>query len=217
MRSDEEIKRDVEKELRWDPDIDESDIGVAVRDGVVMLSGFVRSYRQRRLAEQDAKRVVGVAGVANDIHVRLPIVGRRPDPKIVRDAVAAIKREVPEIADRIRVLVEDGWITLEGEVETQSQREQAEYAVGFLPGVTGITNSIELKPSVPPGKVRERIEEAFRRSALLEASRITVEANGGEVILKGTVGSWAERQEAERAAWAAPGITKLINQIEVRS
>ena len=216
MRSDEDIKRDVEKELRWDPDIDETDIVVAVKDGTVMLTGFVRSYRQRRLAEEDAKRVAGVIGLANDIKVRLPIIGRRPDPKIARDAVAAIKRELPEAADRIKVTVEDGWITLEGDVDTNSQRERAELAVAALAGVTAVGNEIELKPAIAPENVKQRIEEAFRRSALLEASRITVDANGAQVVLKGFVRSWAERQEAERAAWAAPGVTSLINRIEVR-
>jgi len=190
MRSDIDIKRDVEAELRWNPDIDATDIAVAVKDGVVTLTGFVRSYGQKAEAEQTAKRVAGVVAVVNDIEVRLPIFSRRPDPEIARDAVAAIQNELPYSSDHIQVVVKDGWITLEGSVDWNYQRERAEQAVRRLRGVKGITNLIHIQQRVPPAEIKEKIEEAFRRSAELDAARITVETDGGTVILKGTVRSW---------------------------
>jgi osmotically-inducible protein OsmY len=215
MRLDSDIKRDVEDELRWDPDIDATDIGVAVHNGIVTLAGFVRSYAQRTEAERDAKRVAGVVGVANDIEVRLPVLDQRPDPEIARDATSALKAELPYSSENIKVVVSDGWLTLEGAVEWHYARERAESSVKRVRGVKGVTNAITLKPKVQPREVRRKIEDALRRSAELDASRITVEANGDEVILRGTVKSWAERQEAERAAWAAPGVTRVENRITI--
>jgi len=215
MRLDSDIKRDVEDELKWDPGIDATDIGVAIHNGVVTLSGFVHSYGQKTQAERDAKRVAGVVGVANDIEVRLPVIDQRPDPDIVRDAVSALKVELPFSSENIKVVARDGWLTLEGAVEWNYARERAENAVKNIRGVKGVTNSIEVKPRVAPYEVRRKIEDALRRSAELDASRITVEANGSEVILRGTVRSWAQRQEAERAAWAAPGVTRVENRISI--
>jgi len=215
MRLDSDIRRDVEDELRWDPDIDATDIAVAVHNGVVALTGFVRSYSQRTQAERDAKRVAGVVGVANDIEVRLPVIDQRPDPDIVRDAVSALKSELPYSSENIKVIAKDGKITLEGSVEWNYARERAETAVKRIRGVKGVTNSITLKPKVAPYEVRRKIEDAFRRSAEIDASRVTVEANGSEVILRGTVKSWAEREEAERVAWAAPGVTKVDNRVTI--
>jgi len=205
----------VEDELRSDPDIDATDIAVAVKDGSVALTGFVRSFRQRRRAEQDVKRLAGVVGIANNIEVRLSIIHRRPDSEIARDAVEAIKRDLPLSWEKIKAIVEDGWITLEGEVEWHYQRERAEEAVQGLRGIRGVTNKIEVRPQVPPMEIKRRIEQALRRSAELDASRISVEASGSEIILRGGVRSWAEREEADRAAWSAPGVTKADNRIKI--
>jgi osmotically-inducible protein OsmY len=215
MRSDSDIRRDVEDELRWDPDIDATDIAVNVHNGVVTLAGFVRSFMQKYQAEADAKRVAGVIAVANDLDVRLPGVDERPDPDVARDAIDRIKAELPYTWDRIRVIAKSGWLTLEGEAEWNYQRERAEEAVRRVRGVKGVTNSIQVKPRVAPMEIRRKIEEALRRAAEIDASRVTVETAGGEVILRGTVRSWAERQEAERAAWAAPGVAKVDNRIIV--
>jgi osmotically-inducible protein OsmY len=215
MRSDLDIKRDVESELRWNPDIDATDIAVAVKSGVVTMTGFVRSYTQKWEAERTAKRVAGVAAVANDLEVRLPIFNQRPDPEIARDAVAAVQRELPYSGDHIRVVVRDGWITLEGSVEWNYQRERAADAVRHIRGVKGVSNLIQLAPRVAPTQVKRAIEEALRRSAELDANRILVESDGGTVVLRGTVRSWVEREAAERAAWSAPGVTRVDNQISV--
>lgn len=217
MRNDGDIKRDVEEELRFDPDIDATDIAVAVKSGVVTLTGFARSYSDKFEAERATKRVAGVMGLANDIEVRLPSSNRKPDPEIAREAVTALKSQLPVSSERIKVIAKDGWVTLEGEVEWNSQRDLAESSVRRVGGVKGIQNLIQLKPRVAPSEVKRKIEEAFRRSAEVDASRVTVEANGGEVILRGTVKSWAERVEAERSAWAASGVTKVDNRITVLS
>jgi len=215
MRTDSDIKRDVETELKWDPDIDPTDIGVAVKRGVVTLTGFARSYSQKYQAERDAKRVLGVRGLANDIAVRLPADSQRPDPEIARDAVEVLKAELPYSSANMKVVVKDGWLSLEGSAEWNYQRTRAEEAVRRVKGIKGVSNLIVLKPRVAATEIKSKIEDAFRRNAEIDAQNITVEANGSEVILKGSVQSWAERQEAERAAWRAPGVTKVDNRITI--
>lgn len=215
MRSDAEIERDVKEELKWDPDLDATDVAVTVKDGVVTLTGFVRSYAEKYEAESAAKRVAGVVGVANDLEVRLPTTDERPDPEIARDAVSAIKAQLPISSENIKVIVKNGWVTLEGEVEWQYQKNTAEAAVRRIKGVRGVINSIVVKPRVEPSEIKRKIQEAFKRNAEVDANRIIVETNGSEVILKGTVRSWIEREEAERVAWSAPGVTKVVDQIVV--
>jgi len=215
MRSDSDTKHDVEDELRADPTIDATDIAVAVKDGVVALTGFVRSYAEKLEAEAAAKRVAGVVAIANDLEVRLSSTDQRPDPEIARDAIAAIRSRLPMSGEHVRVIVDKGWVTLEGQLEWNYQRQEAERAVRRIKGVKSVINAIALAPRATPSEVKHKIEEAFRRSAEIDASRVVVEANRGEVVLKGTVRSWAERQEAERAAWAAPGVTKVENRIAI--
>jgi osmotically-inducible protein OsmY len=215
MKSDSEIERDVKEELSWNPDLDATDIAVSAKKGVVTLTGFVKSYTDKYEAEAAAKRVSGVVAVANDIEVRMPSVDERPDPEIARDAVAAIKSQLPISSEKIKVIVKNGWIILEGQVEWQYQRSTAEHAVRRIKGVKGVSNTIELKPRAQPSEIKRKIQEAFRRNAEVDSNRIIVEADGSVVTLKGTVRSWVEREEAERAAWAAPGVVNVVDQIVV--
>jgi osmotically-inducible protein OsmY len=215
MKSDRDIERDVKEELEWNPDLDASDIAVSVKDGVVTLAGFVKSYTDKYDAEAAAKRVAGVSGVANDLEVRLPSIDERPDPDIARDAVAALKSQLPISSEHIKVVVKHGWVTLEGQVEWQYQKNTAESAVRRIKGVKGVTDMILLKPRVEPSQIKQKIQQAFKRNAEVDANRIVVEAKGSEVTLKGTVRSWIEREEAERVAWSAPGVTRVEDRIVV--
>jgi osmotically-inducible protein OsmY len=215
MRSDTEIRADVEAELSYDPNLGANDIAVSVKDGVVTLAGFVKSYFHKWQAERDAKRVKGVRAVANDIEIRLPAIDARPDPEIAREAVQALSTALPYSGERFTVTVKDGRVTLEGDAEWQYQREQAEAAVRRIRGVKGVVNSIRLQPKVPVAEVKRMIEDALKRSAEVDAQNIAVEAEGDKVILKGKVRSWAERQEAERAAWRAPGVRKVEDEITI--
>src|ERR1700675_2808091 len=213
-RTDNSIREDVLRELNWDPTITSaSDIAVAAKDGVVTLSGFVLTYWDKDAAEKAAKRVYGVKGVANDIGVKL--FWQRTDPEIARAAVRELESHVSIPADRIKVTVKDGWVTLEGTVDWEYQKSLAESAMKKLKGVSGVTNKIQVKPKASAPEVKSKIEEALRRSAQLDACRITVKIDGSTVKLYGSVSSWAERDEAERAAGSAPATTMVENHILV--
>jgi len=215
--SDEQIQRDVLAELKFEPRVAPTEIGVAVKDGVVTLMGWVDSYTKRWAAEEAAHRVRGVKAVANDIEVRLPLSAERTDVDIAAAAVRALEWDAMVPIDKLDVTVSKGWVTLKGEVEWQYQKQDAERVVRRLSGVRGVTNLILVKPRLTASELKEKIELALVRSAQVDAQRITVEVQGTKAILRGTVRAWAEREEAERAAWAAPGITAVENLITISS
>jgi len=215
MRTDSEIQRDIEDELRWDPSLENDDVAVSVRDGVVTLAGYVKSYLDKWHAERVASRVKGVKAIANDLTVKLPSSSDRADPDIARAALDALKWNIAVPHDRIKLKVDKGWVTLEGDVDWSFQRDAAERAVRSLTGVKGVSNLVTIKARPTPQDVKQKIKEALERGAQFDADRIMVDVDGNKAILKGTVRSYAERRDAERAARNAPGITEVENKLTV--
>lgn len=214
-RTDAEIQSEVIAELKWEPRVQAPEIGVVVKDGVVTLTGWVDSYTKRWAAEEAAHRVRGVKAVANDIEVRLAAGGERTDAEIAAAAVRALEWDALLVPEKIEVSVSKGWVTLKGTVDWEYKKREAERVLRHLPGVKAVSNLIDVKPKVQPSDIRKEVEQALVRSAQTDAQRITVEVEGTKVILRGTVRSWAEREEAGRAAWKAPGITMVDNRITV--
>jgi len=215
MKTDTQLQHDVLAELEWEPSIEASQIGVTAKDGVVALTGSVVSYADKLTAERSAKRVYGVKAVANDIEVKIPGTSQRGDADIAAAALNVLKWNAAVPEDRIKVTVRNGWVTLEGKVDWWYQKDAADRVVHVLTGVIGVTNQITVKAHVKPGEVKTKIEAAFMRSAELDARRVGVDVRDGKVTLHGNVHSWAERQEAEQGAWAAPGVSEVENRLTV--
>ncbi|HWO31468.1 MAG TPA: BON domain-containing protein [Candidatus Acidoferrum sp.] len=213
IHTDEEIQKDVLAELKWDAQVQPNEIGVSVKDGVVTLTGWVDSYLKKWAAEDAAHRVGGVKAVANDIEVKL--FSERTDADIAEAAVRALQWDASVPADKIQVTVSKGWVTLKGEVNWNFEKQDAERVVRRLTGVKGVSNLITVKPSTTPSELKKRIEDALVRNAKVDANKITVEVQGSKAILKGAVRAWVEKEEAERVAWLAPGVTSVENRITV--
>ena len=216
MKNDSDVQSRVQDELNWEPGIsDASKIGVTVNDGVVTLTGIVSSHFEKWAAERAAKRVFGVKALAVELEVKPFGSFKRTDTDIAKAVESALGWDVTVPNDRVKVMVENGWVTLEGNVDWQYQRSNAEDDVINLAGVTGVSNKITVKPTVAPADVKTKIEAALKRNAILDAQHIKVQADGSKVTLSGNVSSWTEREEAEDAAWAAPGVTEVKNNITI--
>jgi osmotically-inducible protein OsmY len=210
--SDRQTREAVLRQLEWDPRVTSNDINVATADNIVTLTGFVHTYAEKYAAEKAAQAVYGVQAIANDIEVRPTSV--RTDPEIARDVVHAMKMK-PTVPQGIKATVDAGSVALEGTVEWDFQRRSAESCARNVGGVRSVLNRIKVKPRVSAAQVSTKIEEALRRNAELDARRITVSATDSKVYLYGSVRSWFEREEAERAAWAAPGVSEVIDHISI--
>lgn len=215
MKTDAQLKIDVTRELEWDPSINAAHVGVTAKSGVVTLTGHLETFAEKYAIERAVQRVEGVKAVAIELDVKLAQGHKRSDSEIAEAAESALKWNVLIPSDRVRVKVERGWITLTGEVDWAYQRSAAEKAVRGLTGVVGVSNSVTLKAVVTPADVSARIREALERHAQREARHIEVVVAGSTVTLRGTVDSWADREAATGAAWAAPGITMVVNELKV--
>ena len=215
IRTDEAIQIDVLEELKWDTRVRPNEIGVAVKDGIVTLTGWVDSYLKKMAAEEAAHRVPGVKAVVNEIEVRLPGSAERTDADLAKAVLTALKWQAAIPAGTLDVTVSQGWVTLKGEVEFGFQKRFAERAVQRLSGVKGVTNLITVKPRLSPSDLKQQIERALIRNAETDARNITVEVQGSKVILRGTVRSYAEKQAAEDTAWSAPGVSEVDNRIVI--
>jgi osmotically-inducible protein OsmY len=217
MKTDNELQKAVHDELLFEPAVTATDIGITAKNGVVSLVGTVKSYAEKWAAERAAERVIGMHALAKELKVKLPTDWRRSDEDIAAAGLSALKWDVQVPEDRITAEVEDGFVTLKGTVDWDYQRQAAARDVRQLTGVINVTNEIKLAPKASPEQVRTKIESALQRSACSDARRIKVDADGGRVTLTGEVHSWAEREDAERAAWSTPGVVVVYDEIRVQA
>jgi len=215
MKSDSQLKQDVAAELNWEPSVNAAQIGVEVKDGVVTLAGHVGSYVEKWNAERAAQRVSGVKALAIEMDVTLPGSSKRVDADIASSAENALQWTTNVPKDNIKIMVENGWITLSGEVDWEYQRQAATRSVRYLMGVTGVSDQIGIKVNASSGAVKSDIEAALKRRAQADAQKISVEVNGGDVTLTGMVHSWSERDLARQSAWGSAGVRKVFDNIVV--
>jgi len=217
IKSDSQLQRDVIDELRWDPSVGSEEIGVASKNGVVTLSGTVDSYAKKYAAVRAAERVAGVRAIAEEVKVSLPMSFKRTDTDIAHAVATALAWDVEVPDDKIKARVDEGWVWLEGDVDWQYQSRAAERAVRNLYGVRGVSNLVQVKTHVSVPDVKQRIESALKRSAELDSKKITIDATDGHVTLRGSVRSWTERRDAENAAWSAPGVSRVQDELVVQA
>lgn len=213
MKTDSQLKRDVMDELAWDPAVSANAIGVAVKDGVVTLSGHLDTFAEKVAVQRAVRRVTGVRAMAIELDVKLAPQHQRSDTEIAAAAEHALRWNIVVPADRVRATVEQGWVQLTGEVDWDYQRQAAYKSVRSLTGVVGVSNEITLRQRTTPADLAQRIEDALKRQALREAHRVQVTVENGTVTLKGSVHSWQERDAAQGAAWSAPGVRDVVNQL----
>ncbi|KQX21510.1 BON domain-containing protein [Variovorax sp. Root434] len=215
MKTDTQLRDDVQAELNWDPAVKACDVGVIVKDGVVTLTGHLASHAEKYAVELAVQRVHGVKALAIEMTVKLPFDNQRTDADIAMAAERALEWNVLVPNGKIHPMVTEGWLTLNGEVEWDYQRSAADGAVRNLMGVTGVSNLVKVTPKLSPADVEKQIHDALSRQADREASRLSITVNGSQVTLRGTVHSWAERDAVQGAAWATPGVSVVVNDLLV--